>query len=262
MKAVAIVLTTLFLAACARPLRPPPPLRELAPAGSPHGASERALLLSKAEGLFSRRTLEDARRAESLWLEADGDGKRIEGLLGAARAAAWLADHETQPAARLAAATKALEAAQWCAKIEPTEPACDYWLGVGLGLQARERPSTGLLALPKIVEAFRAAAAAAPALDEAGPDRALALVYLRAPGWPAGPGDPDEGLTHARRAVTLAPAHPPNLLALAEALSATGDAEGSRKVRAEALQRAKDRAAAGDPDAADWVAEVEKEGKR
>jgi hypothetical protein len=55
-----------------------------------------------------------------------------------------------------------------------------------------------------------------------------ALVLIRAPGWPLGPGDPERGLSAARRAATLRPAYPPNLLALAEAQSKTGAANDAR----------------------------------
>src|SRR5206468_9879056 len=105
--------------------------------------------------------------------------------------------------ARLRAATRAVQAAQWCERVSAEKPECQYWLGAALGVQAREKPSTGLSALPMIVEAFKRAAVADPALEDGGPERALALLYARAPGWPTGPGDPDLGLEHARKAVEV-----------------------------------------------------------
>jgi hypothetical protein len=85
-----------------------------------------------------------------------------------------------------------------------------------------------------------------PHYDDAGPARVQALILLRAPGWPLGPGDPAAGLDAARRAVTLEPRYPPNLLALAEALAKSGDAAAAQ----EAYSRARD-AALASPDAAD-----------
>ena len=38
---------------------------------------------------------------------------------------------------------------------------------------------------------FHSAAEGDPTIEDGGPDRALALTYLRAPGWPTGPGAPD-----------------------------------------------------------------------
>jgi len=203
--------------------------------------------------------LRKVREAAQLFLDAArADATRVEALVGAARAQIWLVDHETEPIARREAATSAVHAAQWCGRIDPENPACSYWLGAALGVQARERRSTGLDALPLIEEAFKKAAVEAPTLEEGGPDRALALLYLRAPGWPTGPGDPDLGLMHARKAVQLSPAFPPNQLALAEALKATGDAEESARTYQRALDLARSRAEARDPDASEWIEEAEK----
>ncbi|HXI04602.1 MAG TPA: hypothetical protein VNI57_15615, partial [Candidatus Saccharimonadales bacterium] len=109
-----------------------------------------------------------------------------------------------------------------------------------------------------IVDAFRQAASIDPNLEDAGPDRALALLYVRAPGWPTGPGDPDLGLEHARKAVSLEPDYPPNQLALAEALGATGDAEGARAAASRAMDLARAREAQGEPDAPEWIDEAKK----
>jgi hypothetical protein len=81
-----------------------------------------------------------------------------------------------------------------------------------------------------MLDALARADLADPAYDEAGPARVRALVLIRAPGWPLGPGDTQAGLTAARRAVALKPLYPPNLLALAEALVKTGDSGGAREI--------------------------------
>jgi hypothetical protein len=109
-----------------------------------------------------------------------------------------------------------------------------------------------------MLQHLRRAAAADPALDLAGPERVAALVLLRAPGWPLGPGDPDSGLLEARRAAARFPDHPPNQLALAEALLATGAAEAGRAAARRAVELARGLAARGDPDAAGWAAEGER----
>jgi hypothetical protein len=92
-----------------------------------------------------------------------------------------------------------------------------------------------------------------PELDHAGPHRTVALVYLRAPGWPTGPGDVDLGLEHARTAVALAPAYPPNQLCLGEALRRTDEREASREAYRRAEELALEWAETGDPDATDWL---------
>ncbi len=83
-----------------------------------------------------------------------------------------------------------------------------------------------------------------------------ALVLIRAPGWPLGPGDAEAGLVAARRAVTLRPQYPPNLLALAEALAKTGDANGAQENYALARDAALALPAAADRDA--WLREADR----
>jgi tetratricopeptide (TPR) repeat protein len=120
------------------------------------------------------------------------------------------------------------------------------------------RRPIALDALPRIVELLEGAASRAPSLDDAGPDRVLALVLVRAPGWPTGPGDPDLALEHARRAVELAPRHAPNRLCLAEALEAVDlDDEARAELRA-ATELVRAGEAAGDPRAGDWRQESDR----
>ena len=83
------------------------------------------------------------------------------------------------------------------------------------------------------------------------PARVRALVLIRAPGWPLGPGDAEAGLVAARRAVALRPQYPPNLLALAEALSKTGDGNGARANYGRARDAALAQPAAADRD--EWL---------
>ena len=99
-----------------------------------------------------------------------------------------------------------------------------------------------------------------PNYDEAGPARVQALVLIRAPGWPLGPGDAEAGLAAARRAVALRPLYPPNLLALAEALAKTADSRGAR----ENYMRARNAALAlpAAPDRDEWLREAEQELQR
>jgi hypothetical protein len=169
---------------------------------------------------------------------------------------------EREPAAsrREALSRDAVTAGQRCEQAAPGSPPCDYALAIALGLQARERPSTAREGLALMASMLRRAAAADPDLDRAGPDRVLALLLLRAPGWPLGPGDPEQGLDAARRSAARFPDHAPNQLALAEALRANGDSKAGREAarRALALAEAAAAAAAGDPDAAGWLRDARK----
>jgi hypothetical protein len=245
----------LLAAGCAAALREPAPLSPAAPGGP--AAAE---VLAAAEAAFSRRRdAAEVRRAERLFGEAAAaDPAGVDGLAGAVRARAWLVEHSRDHAERLALATAAVEAGQWCQRRAPANPACDYWLAVGLGLQARERPATATEGLRLMAAALRRAAAADPRLDLGGPPRVLALLLLRAPGWPLGPGDPEAALAEARAAAALAPDHPPNQSALGEALLANDRSDEGRAALGRALDLARARAAAGDPDAPDWIREAER----
>lgn len=179
-------------------------------------------------------------------------------LLAEVQATIRRTEGEPDAGMRQALAARAVETGERCSARAPADPRCDYALALALGVQARERPATALSALKLMLERLRRAAAADPGLDLAGPERVMALVLLRAPGWPLGPGDPDSGLAQARSAALRFPDHPPNQLALAEALLATGAREEGRGAARRALDLARAREAAGDPDAAPWAADAER----
>ena len=244
---------------CAAALKAPPALQVLAGHPAPRSAPEIDALRSRAEMLFKTRQLGQAREAARLWLEvaaavpASNGSIHVTALAAAARTWVWLAEHEDSATARRQAARTGVYAAQWCTHAAPVSAACNFWLGAALGVQARERPSTGLSGLPAIVTAFEQAARTEPDLDDGAPSRALALLYLRAPGWPTGPGDVELGLQHAHDAIRISPSHPANWLALGEARREAGEHVASREAYERARELARERVAAGDPDAAAWV---------
>jgi hypothetical protein len=184
------------------------------------------------------------------------DDERNEGLIGATRAQIWIANHDPDAENRTQAAVSAVHAGQWCQRVRPEDAACDFWLAGALGVQARERRSTGKDALSRIVTLLESAAATDPELEHAGPHRVLALVLLRAPGWPVGPGDAERGLQHARLAVDLRPDYPPNQLCLGEALRENGDTGGSLEAYRRAEQLARPLVDAGRVEAEEWLEEA------
>lgn len=256
---VALTLSALVASGCAPALRDPPPVAALGGARVPvTGVQGKAFadeLLAQAEDGFGRRPdASQVQSARELFLAAArADEAGVEGLLGAARASAWLIEHEKDGARRAELATEAVQICQWCQKRDPDRLECTYRLALALGQQARERPTTASDALPRIVTLLEQVTRADRKLDSAGAHRVLALTLLRAPGWPAGPGDSEAGLAHARRADALVPRHPANLLVLGEALAKTGDVAGARRVYEQAEALARVRAAAGDPDAPEWA---------
>ena len=268
--------TAVFLAAglastgaCARALHEPPPLTAIGPASAPAG--DRGAASSASAPAESPRDVADllrdgaaafARRPDAgavsgsldLYLRAArADERRVEGLLGAAVASAWLIEHEADASRRDRLATEAVQICQWCVRRAPENIECTYRLALAIGQQARERSSTALDGLKRMMPLLEQVIARAPTLDAAGGHRVMALVLLRAPGWPTGPGDPDAALEHARKADALVPEDAQNLLALAEALAATDQPEEARKTyaRVEAIARAA--ATAGHPDAPEWA---------
>jgi hypothetical protein len=167
----------------------------------------------------------------------------VEQLAAAVAADAGRSDLETDSKIRDQLAADAMQNAQACLARAPQAAACLYYDGVALGLMARAHPLQANEALKSMLAALSGAEAADPAYDRAGPARVQALVLIKAPAWPLGPGDPEAGLAAARRAVALRPDHPPNVLALAEALAKTGDAHGAQ----DTYRRARDLAQALPP---------------
>lgn len=172
-------------------------------------------------------------------------------LAAAIKSDADRSEHEPDARVRSELAAHADQSAQSCLAIAPDSAPCLYGNAVALGLQARGHPTRAGEFLGRMLDALAKAEAADPNYDEAGPARVRALVLMRAPSWPLGPGDTAAGLAAARRAVALRPGYPPNLLTLAEALARTGDAGGSRDFYA----RARDAATAtpAGPDRDDWL---------
>jgi hypothetical protein len=253
---------------CAAALKEPPPLSALqrSAGGEPAEASADELLAAGRAAYGRRPDAAEVARAIDLCLgaaRADETGPTgVAGLACAVQSSAWIVEHERSASARADHAVRAVQAGQICLRRAPASPACRFWLAVALGLQARERPSTGDDALKHMVPLLREAARDDPTLDEAGPARVLATLLLRAPGWPVGPGDAEEGLAVARQAVALRPAHPPNQAVLSEALARNGEAAAAREAADRALAAARAAGAAGEPDAADWVRQVQALGSR
>jgi hypothetical protein len=179
----------------------------------------------------------------------------VEELAAAINSSAARSEHDPDPAMREQLSAQAGRDAAACLALAPRSVACLYGQAIALGLEARAHPTRAAAVLTRMLAALSDAEAVDPDYDNAGPARVRALVLVRAPGWPLGPGDDDAGLIAARRAVELRPRYPPNLLALAEALDRTGNPVGAR----EAYARARDAAQAlpVSPDRDDWIREAD-----
>jgi hypothetical protein len=252
---IARVLVACSLAACASALHEPSPVARYAPGHA--GGRSAAELIRDGDAAWARHVEPgQAVAAQDAYLDAAvADERSIAGLLGAMRALAYRIEHE-RGVDRGALAREEVELGQWCQRRAPTSAECDYRLALALGQQARERHSTGKDALERMVDLLHRAIARAPAIDDAGPHRVLALVLLRAPGWPMGPGDPEAALDEAKAAVHLAPGAATNQLALAEALAANDQADDARTAYAAAQAAAAKQRAAGDPEADHYLAQA------
>jgi hypothetical protein len=241
---------------CTSALKEPPPVSVLA-GGPPASADvDVGALLARADDHLARRPdIGAVTNARQLYLEAiSTSAPPLEGFIGAARATAWLIEHVDDGRRREELAVEGVQIGQWCRRHHPDAPECRYHLALSVGQQAREKPSTATDGLEVMVGLLEALVAEAPEIDRAGPDRTLALVLLRAPGWPTGPGDPEFGLEHARAAVEAYPEHPPNQLVLGEALLENGLPVEARAALELGVAQAQALVEHGDADAAKWLA--------
>jgi hypothetical protein len=179
----------------------------------------------------------------------------VEELAAAVALDSRRSDGESDSAIREQFASDAARNADACIKQAPQAAACLYSHALALGLEARAHPTHAGDFLKTMLDALSSAEAVDPNYDQAGPARVRALVLVRAPGWPLGPGDADSALIAARRAVALEPLYPPNLLALAEAQAKTGDPSGARESYSRARDLAQALPAAPDRDA--WLREAD-----
>ena len=179
----------------------------------------------------------------------------VEQLAAAVAADARRSDIEADSTVRSQLAADALGRAQACLEHAPQAAACLYYHAIALGLKARAHPLQANEALRSMLEALGAAEAADPEYDQAGPARVRALVLVKAPAWPLGPGDAEAGLASARRAVALRPQYPPNVLALGEALAKSGDTHGAQDAYRHAAELSQALPPSGDRE--DWLREAD-----
>lgn len=251
------MLATFVLGACAPAMKESSPsIHDLAAAPGRDPSAEE--LLQQSESAWERRVEpERARAAEELALQAaTADPSRIDALAAAIRAKTFRIEQEKDRTAREQLALSAVRTGQVCRERAPMAPLCAYWLAVALGQATRERPTTAKNTLPTIVMLLREAIAGDEQIDRAGPRRVLALLLVRVPAWPIGPGDPESALIEARKAVSLFADFAPNQLALAEAQAKTGDATGALASYGRAQELALVASRAGDPDAERWRSEA------
>lgn len=121
--------------------------------------------------------------------------------------------------------------------------ATHYYLATNLGLAVHDHITLALENLGRLETELKQAMAMNPAIDDGGPLRVLGALYLKAPAWPNGIGDPAKALELLAQAVEQHPAHPLNHLFYAQALwqdDSEGNADKARAEFAEGLKRLHD----------------------
>ncbi|MEE8386660.1 MAG: tetratricopeptide repeat protein, partial [Dehalococcoidia bacterium] len=226
------MITAVLAAACLGVPAPPTGLEELVdlPDSLPRGPAAARKLLDEGDAAWTRRDdpgmPEAARRA--YWHAIAADPQQPEGYWKAARASVLVGQLLEGKEARGDAFLRGLRTTQLLLAREDELAQAHYYYALNLGLLARERPTRGHEAVKEMLPHLERAIELAPQLDRGGAYRTLAMVYLRAPGWPTSVGDEEAGLEYATLAVEKAPDHPGNHLALAEALIAMGDKPRAR----------------------------------
>jgi len=164
-------------------------------------------------------------------------------------------EQESNSGVRAELAAAARRAADACIAAAPQDVACVFGSAVAMGLEAKEHPTRAAALLTQMLATLARAEALDPFYENAGPARVQALVWIRAPGWPLGPGDPERGLAAAQRAAALRPEHPPNWLAVAEGQAKAGAVTEARASYARARETA--RKLPDSPERADWLKQAE-----
>jgi hypothetical protein len=250
-----VVPCVLSLTACSRALDEPSPVSTFAP-GAAHGRNA-AQLLADANAAWARRAQPgQAEAAQGMYIDAaNADEHHVDALIGAMRAMTFRIEYEPG-VSKKDLASEEVQLGQWCQRRAPSDPECDYRLAIALGQQARERPATGRDAIGRMVDLLHHSIDAAPKLDSGGAHRVLAILLLRAPGWPIGPGDNEAGLDEARAAVEVAADSIGNQLALGEALAANDHADQAREAYKKAAALAEAAKAHDDPEIAHELTEA------
>jgi tetratricopeptide repeat protein len=157
-------------------------------------------------------------------------------LLAAVQSDADRIDQSSDSAERARLLADATESARQCLQQAPNDAACPYAQAQVLGLGAREHPLEAVSLLKQMLASLAKAEALDPALDHAGPARLTAVVLLRAPPWPLGPGDVDAAKAAAQRALKRDPGYPPNLITLGQTQAKSDGAPAARATFNQAQQ--------------------------
>lgn len=134
-----------------------------------------------------------------------------------------LAEFATNHTQRAALAREGIAASRSVIQREPTVAPAHYYLALNLGQLARDRSLSSLRLVGDMEKALLTARTLDPRFDFAGADRALALLYFEAPGWPISVGSRKKARQHFEQTLELSPDYPGNRLNWLAALVEWGE---------------------------------------
>ena len=109
-----------------------------------------------------------------------------------------------------------------CGTHAPELPACAYFEAAAAGIAATLNPSAAAQFQQDIEAPAERLVELDASYERGGGLRILGALYARAPAWPAGVGDLEEGVELLERAAREHPGHPLNHFFLAEAYARSG----------------------------------------
>lgn len=211
-------------AGCAGRGYPEPAVAEQPPEALP---ADPVALLDVAHGAYRlygpredvARSLAAARRV----LEVYPDSELAHFQL--ARAALWLLEYgdERNSGERRRLAAEGFRSARAALAAGGERVEYVFLSGALLGYRIRHSAVPSLVELREVRKYFTRAVELDPTYDNGAPLGALGTLLVRAPAWPAGCGDVEEGITYLLRVVELFPGKPTGHYFLAEALRESGD---------------------------------------
>ena len=95
------------------------------------------------------------------------------------------------------------------------DAATSYYYSICLGVAVRNSIMAAMRYMDKLHMHLKRAVRESPNLDHGGPLRTLGYFKIKAPAWPVGPGDAEEGLEMLQTAAERFPDYPPNQIYVA-----------------------------------------------
>ena len=200
-----------------------------------HFPDEMNTLLEISDSLYSENgSLEDNTKslhAACKAVDLDPHNAQAQNLVS--RACFWLTDYGELPFCydmeklenRVLSCVDYGEAA---VKLQPDNAEYNlyYALNMAMKIQKINFARQALNILP-LIKALKNTIKLDESIHEGEPLRVLAAIYLKAPPWPAGPGDEEKALELLEEAVKKYPSHPLNHMFYAEALMEVEDYEAA-----------------------------------